>query len=72
MSARRRTAGALEDELPGHELAVVLADRSISGFEARVGSEGALGPFPDAAEEAGLRLGNDGSSVVELLEDEEK
>src|SRR4051812_2304706 len=65
--ARRRAAGALQHELAGHELAVVLANGPLGGREAGVRSEGALSPFPDVAEHAAAGLRQDGRGLVELI-----
>src|SRR3982750_3852572 len=53
--ARRRATRALQNELPAHEFAIIFAHRAFRRGEARIGSETALGPFPDVAEEAATR-----------------
>src|SRR5687767_13303344 len=50
MAARRGAASAAKNELIAHELAIIFADRPLLGPEARIGKEGASGPFPDVAE----------------------
>src|SRR6476469_9319830 len=67
--ARRGATRSLQNELPAHELAVVLAHRALGGGKARVGCEGALRPFPDIAEDAAAGAGDGGSSLVELVAD---
>ena len=67
MPARSRAAGALEDELPAHEFAIILADRAACRSKARVGSESAQGPLPHIAEHAAAGSRNHGARLVELI-----
>src|SRR3546814_21146821 len=50
MAARSRDAAAAQHELAAHELAIIFADRAGRGAEAGIGTIGAAGPFPHAAE----------------------
>src|SRR3546814_10688438 len=74
MAARRRAASAAKHELAAHELAIIFAHRAGGGTEARIGTIGAAGPFPHAAEHllqprVGRRGGGglDRAGGVELL-----
>src|SRR5690242_10957434 len=69
VASRRRAACALEHELAAHELPVVLANRTRGRREARVGSEGALCPFPDVPEHSAAWTRRDRSGLVELVAD---
>ena len=60
---------AAEDDLGGHELAVVLAESAGEGAVAGVAGVGGGGPFPNVAEgllEGGAGVGGDGVEVVGL------
>src|SRR3546814_12647321 len=50
MAARSRDAAAAQHELAAQELAIIFADRAGRGAEAGIGTIGAAGPFPPAAE----------------------
>src|SRR5690606_40479041 len=73
MAARRRAAAPAQDELPAHELSIIFADRAGGCTETRIGSIGAAGPFPHAAEHllegavSTCRRGLHGPGVIELL-----
>ena len=54
MAARRRAGAAAQHELPTHELAIILADRTLDRAEAGIGPIGAPRPFPDVAEKGGV------------------
>ena len=50
MAARGGAAGALEHELPAHELAIIFADRARLRARSRGRARRRLGPLPDVAE----------------------
>src|SRR5262245_19864595 len=50
VSRRGHARAASQNELPGHELAIVHADRAVDRAEARVRRERAARPLPDVAE----------------------
>src|SRR5579862_9450472 len=51
--ARGGATAAAQDELAGHELAIIFADRALGGTKAGIGAIGAAGPFPDITEHLG-------------------
>ena len=67
MSARRGAARALENQLSGHEFAVVFADGSGGWRETGVGRVGTPGPFPDVTEHATSRARDYRSRDIELV-----
>src|SRR5690242_11272845 len=67
VTTRRGAAGALQHELPAHELAVVLADRALGGLEAGEAEIGARRPFPHVAKNAAARSRHDRVRVVQLI-----
>src|SRR6185503_201675 len=70
MTARCGAACAFQNILAAHELAVVLADGSFGLGKTGVGSEGALRPFPDVAEDSAAGTGNNSGGIVELIADQ--
>ena len=67
MAARRGAAGALEHELPAHELTVVFAHGARSRLEARIGQIGRAGELPAIAEQAFAAAGQRRRGGVELV-----
>ena len=65
--ARGRAAGAFQDELPAHELAVVFAHCTGGRLKARIGQVGAAGELPAIAEQPCAARRLDGTCFVELV-----
>src|SRR5688500_6169843 len=67
MAAWSRAAGALQQHLAAHELAIIFANRALLGLEAGVGKESRAGPLPHIAERPAARFGEDRAGLVQLV-----
>src|SRR5690606_21053853 len=67
MALRGGTTAAAQDHLPGHELAVVLAQAAFERAEAGVGAVGAGCPFPNITEQLRRPFSRFGGDRLQMI-----